>query len=283
MDFLFSVSFLDKWQTLIGAALGPFLAVILSAIGFWIKSILENKRERKEHLRRIEIGITRSLSDIYVVEEQLRLFADRLQKLATEAKNISDPKEFFLNIINFPAIREIYRDPEMMSFKIKSYYLHNKILFADAGIKHTNETNRNLKNDFESLLSQNELLVALLSRKLPSESGTNTADLQRQTYADNLENFAKAINDYISQCIRLGIKTMAQIKIYNDLIRKRWGWITLWRQEGINLKYFRNKKEYENFARNLDSMDRIDLFIEKNVKDIMTKAETRKNKIKTSG
>jgi len=32
--------FVNKWQTLIGSALGPFLAVILSAIVFWIKSTL---------------------------------------------------------------------------------------------------------------------------------------------------------------------------------------------------------------------------------------------------
>lgn len=66
--------FLDTWQTLVGAALGPFLAVVLSAIGFWIKSIVENKRERKEFLRRIEVGITRSLDDTYKTRQKLKCF-----------------------------------------------------------------------------------------------------------------------------------------------------------------------------------------------------------------
>ncbi|MBI3335850.1 MAG: hypothetical protein HY001_05160, partial [Candidatus Portnoybacteria bacterium] len=45
------VNFLYRWQELAGAAIGPFLAVILSAIGFWIKSIMESKKELKEFLR----------------------------------------------------------------------------------------------------------------------------------------------------------------------------------------------------------------------------------------
>ncbi len=52
--------FITKWQILIGSALGPFLAIMLSALGFLLKSIFKNKKERKENLRRIEVGITRS-------------------------------------------------------------------------------------------------------------------------------------------------------------------------------------------------------------------------------
>lgn len=73
--------FLNKWQTLIGSALGPFLAVILSAIGFWIKSIIDNKKERKEFLRRIEVGITRSLDDTFKTRIKLQYFVSRLRTL----------------------------------------------------------------------------------------------------------------------------------------------------------------------------------------------------------
>ncbi len=271
------ISFLNNWQTLVGAALGPFLAIILSAIGFWIKSVVENTKERKEQLRRIEIGITRSLNDAYTVREQLQQFAEILRNLALEARGVTNEREFFLNRVNFPAVREVYRDIDAPTFKVKSYYLHNKILFADAGTKQLNETVRGFKDDFESLIRQNELLVALMSRRLPSES-SNSASYQREAYADNLEGFAKSISDYASQYIQAGIKIMTQIKVYNNQLRQsRWG-IALWRNEGFSFKCFRNKTEQKKYARNLESMGRIDSAIEREVRNELEEAEKRSDK-----
>ena len=86
--------FINKWQTLVGSALGPFLAVTLSAVGFWIKSVIESKNERKEFLRRIEISMARSLNDIFTVREQLKWFSQRVKNLATESKSITDDRIF---------------------------------------------------------------------------------------------------------------------------------------------------------------------------------------------
>lgn len=147
--------FINKWQTLIGSALGPFLAVILSAIGFWIKSAIGSKNERKEFLRRIEIGITRSLDDTFKTRIKLQYFVSRLRSLITEIKAVTDERHFSLESINYPTIRDIYRDIEAPNFKVKSYYLHNKLLWADAGIKETNETVISLKNDFAELQRKN--------------------------------------------------------------------------------------------------------------------------------
>lgn len=260
--------FLDQWQTLIGAAPGPFLAVTFSVIGFLIKSMIDHKRERKEQLRRIEIGITRSLNDMYVLQKQLKQFVVILRNLASEARNITNEREFFLNRTNFPTTREIYRDTDAPTFKVRSYYLHNKILFVDAGIKDLNETVRGPKNGFESLIRQNEFLVAL----------KDNPQSQRASYADNLESFAKTIDDYIAQYIQPGIRIMTQVKVYNNQLRQsRWG-ITLWRKEGFSFKCFRNKAEQKKYARNLDSMDRIDSLIEKEVAGELEEAEERLNK-----
>lgn len=154
--------FITKWQTLIGSALGPFLAVILSAIGFWIKSIMEGKKERKEFLRRIEIGITRSLDDIFKTRIKLQYFVSRLRTLIADIKKITDGKHFSLETINYPTIRDIYKDVDLANFKVKSYYLHNMLLWADAGIKETNETVISLKNDFAELQRKNELHIILM-------------------------------------------------------------------------------------------------------------------------
>ncbi len=266
------ITFIEKWQELIGAALGPFLAVVLSAVGFWIKSILFARKERKEFLRQIEISMARSLNDTFTVREQLKWFSQRVKDLATETESMTDNDMFFLVRINFPTTREVYRDIGMPSFKIRSYYLHNKIMWVDAGIKEMNETIANLKNDFEDLIRQNEILIALM-RDNPRPQ------VQREAYANNLKSFANAIDEYFSKSIQQGIEIMTQVKIYNDKIRKRQGYRFWWKQEGTKFKYFRSKADQKAFTRNLDSLDRIDKIIKKDVESAIEKAEKRSEKL----
>lgn len=269
---IFEPHFIKEWQELIGAALGPFLAIILSATGFWIKSIIEDKKERKEFLRRIEISLARSLNDIFTAREQLRWFSGRVKNLAAESKSITDDKIFFLNRVNFPTVREIYRDVDMPNFKIKSYYLHNKLMWIDAGTKEMNEVVLNLKNDFADLIRQNELLVAVM-RNNPNPK------MQRMAYEQNLESFANAVVDFTSKSMRQGMEIMTQVKIYNEKLRRRNGYLFLWKQEGTKFKFFRNKKEQKAFSRNLDSLDRIDKIIQKEVEAAIKNAEDRAKKL----
>jgi len=266
--------FINKWQTLIGSALGPFLAVILSAIGFWIKSMLESKNERKEFLRRIEIGITRSLDDTFKTRMKLQYFVSRLRTLIADIRKITDSKHFSLETINYPTIRDIYRDVDLANFKVKSYYLHNMLLWADAGIKETNETVISLKNDFAELQRKNELHIILMR-----QNQTPNPAQQRSEYTDNLESFANAIDEFITKFMKQGIEILTQIKIYNEHLRKKHGYWFLWKCEGTKFKYFRNKAEQKNFSRNLDSMKRIDKVIQKEVEDAIKDAEDRASKL----
>lgn len=260
--------FISKWQTLIGSFLGPFLAVGISVIVFLIKSNRERKNERKEFLRRIEISMARSLNDTFTLREQLKWFSQRIRGLATESKSITDDRTFFLNRINFPTTREIYRDADMPNFKVKSYYLHNKLMWIEAGIKEMNETVFNLKNDFEDLIRQNEVLVAVM-RNNPNPK------MQRDAYERNLESFAKAIDEYVSKSIKQGIEIMMQVKIYNEKMRKKYGFWFWWKQEGTRFKYYRAKTQQKEFSRNLDSLERIDKVIQKEVESMIIKAEER--------
>ncbi|OGE03345.1 hypothetical protein A3B21_04270 [Candidatus Uhrbacteria bacterium RIFCSPLOWO2_01_FULL_47_24] len=268
------IKFLDTWQTLIGAALGPFLAVILSAVGFWIKSIVENKRERKEFLRRIEVGITRSLDDTYKTRQKLLYFVSRLKNLVAEIRAVTDPRQFSLESINYPTVREIYRDIEAPNFKVKSYYLHNKLLWADAGIKETNETVVSLKNDFAELQRKNELHIILMRQN----ANPNPAQ-QRVEYSANLELFANAIDDFIARFMKQGIEIMTQIKIYNEHLRRKHSHWFLWKYEGTKFKYFYNKAEQKQFSRNLDSLERIDMVIRTEVEAAIKEAEARAEKL----
>ena len=259
---------------MIGSALGPFLAVSLSAFGFWIKSILKERKELKEFLRQIEISMARSLNDTFVAREQLKWFLKRVENLITEAQAINDDKTFFLNRINFPTTREIYRDAGMPNFKIKSYYLHNKLMWVDAGVKEMNETVSNLKENFSDLVRQNEVYVAIM-RDNPNPR------MQREAYVRNLESFSEAINSYISKNVQQGIEVMLQVKIYNEKMRSRYGSFLRWKHEGTRLKYFNNKREQKEFSRNLDSVERIDRIIQKEVDSALSKAENRSQKLKT--
>jgi hypothetical protein len=152
--------------------------------------------------------------------------------------------------------------------------LHNKLLWIDASIKEINEINNNFKNDFSDLMRTNELLIDLI-RKNPNPDPS----AQRISYANNLENFANGIEDYLTKHISDGIKIMTQIKIYNNNVRKRWGFYFVWKNEGRRFKFFKNKTEYKKFSRNLDSIDRIDRIIQKEVDEAIINAKERSAKL----
>jgi hypothetical protein len=267
-------AFLFKWQTLIGSALGPFLAVVLSAIGFWIKSIISNKKELKEYLRRIEISTTRSLDDTYKARQKLLFFVANLRRLATEIRGITEPNHFSLETTNYPSMRDVYRDIDAPNFKIKSYYLHNKLLWIDAGIKETNETISAFRHDYSELQRKNELLVALIRQNQNPDP-----QYQRTEYATNLEGFANAVEEFVNKFMIQGIEFMTQVKIYNDKIRRHHGFWFLWKQEGTKLKYFRTKADQRAFARNLNSLDRIDEIIQEDVNKAINDAEERSEEL----
>jgi len=245
------VAFVKEWQTLVGAALGAFLAVIGSLITYAINSANEERKRRKEFLRQIEISMARSLNDTFVAREQLTWFSQRVRHLAAEARSITNNREFFLVRINFPTTREIYRDVGMPNFKIKSYYLHNKIMWVDAGIKEMNETISNLKNDFENLIRQNEVLIALM-RENPNPQ------IQRDAYARNLDGFAKAIDEYIEKSIKQGVEIMTQVKVYNNYLHEPCGFVFRWKNEGIGFRLFCKKFELIKVANSLEDLDRVD-------------------------
>ena len=245
------VAFVKEWQTLVGAALGAFLAVIGSLITYAINSANEERKRRKEFLRQIEISMARSLNDTFVAREQLTWFSQRVRHLAAEARSIANNREFFLVRINFPTTREIYRDVGMPNFKIKSYYLHNKIMWVDAGIKEMNETISNLKNDFENLIRQNEVLIALM-RENPNPQ------IQRDAYARNLDGFAKAIDEYIEKSIKQGVEIMTQVKVYNNYLHEPCGFVFRWKNEGIGFRLFCKKFELIKVANSLEDLDRVD-------------------------
>lgn len=258
-----TIDFLNKWQTMIGSALGPFLAVVLSAIGFWIKSKLAAKEELKESLRRITIGIARSINGLFTTQKQIKTVVKMIDDLVSQIETITDDRTYVLDKVNFPITGEIYRDADAGLAKVKSYYLHNKLLFIDSGLKDLNKVLQNLKEDFEALIRQNQMMAVL--DKPPG---------QRRAYVQNLKGFADMLRYYAEKGLPIMIKLMMQTSVYNEYLRKRYR-RTIWKYESTRFKYFRNKAQQKSYGRTLASVDRIDAAIEEAVKTELKQAADR--------
>lgn len=249
-----TIAFLNTWQTLIGSALGPFLAIMFSVIGFWIKTRIESSKELKENLRRIEIGITRGLNEAFIVQQQIANTVKLVRECAAEVEAVIDEKQYMLNTVNFPITGEIYRDPDAPLLKTRSYYLHNKLLISDSALKDTNKVLDNLKKDFEALIRLNELIS---TKEQPNR--------QRQMYAQNLKSFANALEYYSSKGIPNLIKLMLQVKSYNDKLRERHA-ETLKKYERTGWKIWK-KKDIKKSITNLSAVDRIDEKLEPEIQE----------------
>ena len=257
------MSIMEKWQTLIGSALGPFLAIILSALGYLIGSRYQAYKERREAYRRTEIALTISLNEVYSMREKLRDFIGRVRGVSASISSVKDEATYSLEEINFPSIKPIFIEEGFPYRKFRSYYLHNKLLASYSGIESTNNIIGSLKEDFKSMVKKSELLAAMKAR--PRD--------QRTAYSENLENFARAIGGFLPY-IDEGIKTLTQCKVYNlKFLEKRQ--IFTWKHEGIALKYFKDKKGISNYCQHLDCLDRIDKIIEKEVNESIAEAEER--------
>ncbi|HOI59794.1 MAG TPA: hypothetical protein PKU93_00555 [Candidatus Pacearchaeota archaeon] len=259
------IQFLKEWQTLIGV----FCAAMLSIFIFIFKDIFNNIKKYKERLRQIEISTVQSLNDVYELRNQLEYFMERIKDLEEDIDS-TPSKQFFLSEINFPIVREIYWNKNLSIFKVKSYYLHNKILWIGVGIKDINKIMKNLGNDFNEMKARSREL-ALLGKATPAN--------QKETYKKGLISFREAINKFNLETLPFFIESLAQINFYNMKMRKKNGNWFIWRMEKRDFKYFRRKKDFDSFhVENLESIERIDESIKNEVIDIIQRADDNASK-----
>lgn len=245
--------FIYNWQQLIGSALGPFLGVIFATSGFWLKSHVGKKREIREHLRRIEIALARSLNDQFDVLIELEAFIERIDSIVHSIKEV-DGTTYCLQETNFAPMTDVFHEPDLPTFKIKSYYLHNKILFIDAGIRNTNLCLERLRSEYEGLKSKNEFMVA---QKVPFTT-------QRESYIANLESFKRMLQGF-SKYVVAGLKTVVQARVYSRKMNAKHRYF-LWQNEGHSFKFYLHRRAIDAYHRELPAIDRIDKNIEELVK-----------------
>lgn len=262
-ESIFSIEFLDKWQTLVGAALGSFSAIIFASIGFWIKNWIEKRRMQREALRTVEISLTQVLNDLLFIEDQVEDFIKRVQIIIKGIEEITNESTYVLNRTNFPAITAIPFDQKLTTMRFKSYYLHNKILFINKMVRWANDTLFQFRGDFENLITENREMRELIP---PRE--------HRNTYSHNLKGYLKMVNEVLCSLKGNNFKSVVQAKVFNlKLMKGRF--LTLLKYEQISFKYFKNKKMFDEYIGNIDSIKRIDDLIDKEVVELMSKTQQR--------
>jgi hypothetical protein len=136
-------------------------------------------------------------------------------------------------------------------------------MFTDAGLRETSNMLDKMGKDFDSMTSKNEFLMNLSPRPTPQD--------RRSGYAENLELFAVAVDEFLLS-IKNGIKTTTQIKLYNlKLMKNRLS--TIMSYEGTSLKYFRTKKELNEYRKWSKVIDRVNSKIEQEVEASLTEME----------
>jgi hypothetical protein len=254
------VSHLYRWQELAGAVSGPFIAVLLSAVSYKIGRWTEKSQQEKESLRRIEVGVTYTLNSIATMRQKLLYFVASLRNLIKEIEAISNPKEFAMQTINFPALGTIYLDEELPRLLVKSYYLHNKLLWIHSGVADVNNILNGLKEDFIRVVRLNEKMIDLM-KDAPNPPA------QRASYIENLKLFADGIEKFAKDDLIKGVKTLMEVKVYNDKLRKGRGegTRTRWKNEGSSSWLVRRFFNVGDLVRNLNNIDRIDKELDEEV------------------
>jgi hypothetical protein len=256
-------SFMYQWQTLIGAALGPFLAIILSLIGFWLRSIYLSWQDKKEAVRMVEVSITQTLNDLYSTRKKLEDFVRRLSVLVAEGRAINDNHTYFIATTNFPAARDVFFNADLPNLKFGSPYLHNQLMFANSGIKEINSWLWEMKENFSTLMENTKFMVTLEPKPQPAH--------QRASYADDLDAFANAVETFLTY-IRVCVKGATQIKVYNlKLMNGRMR--TIWKYERARFRYFKNAEELQKYRKWQNLLDRVNQAIEVEVNKSLTEAE----------
>lgn len=242
------IEWLYTWQELVGALVGSSLGIIFAGAGFLIVRWVNIMDERKEALRKIEISNTYSLHTTIEMQERLIYFVKRARTFVQEIRSITSPVDIVFSTINFPSLGAIHLDPSCHTSRIKSYYLHNKLLIMHAGTTNANLILTQFKEDFANIVRMNETLINITS------SNPNPP-AQRAAYADNVDAFATEVERFSSE-LHKGMKTMVQIRVYNSHLRKNFfrGLLWRWRSEGIFS------------AKSIDLVDEIDIAIEQEVR-----------------
>ena len=253
---------LFKWQTLIGALIGPVLAFLFS---IFFSSVEKFRTEIKENIRRIEIGLTSVLNDIYEIREELKKFVLDIRRIITEAESFTDNNSYFLVWAVFPPIREVWFDNEIAILRSRSLYLHNKLLWIGGGIRNVNISVNEIRESYRVLIADNQRF-SISKSMLPQQ--------QREAYIQNLSSFANHIDGFLTY-LEKGIEILVQAKVFNIKLKEKGFLRSLWIYEGVSFNYFENKKAIQVYTSIFEIQNRVDKRLKSETEKLINEAERR--------
>jgi len=245
---------IEKWQTLIGSALGPFLAIMLALLGFFIKGKFQKRWDRKEAIRSAEIAFSQTYNHTVISVDQLEYFIERIKGLINEIKKITEPNQYANYETNYPPIINIQFNEELLKMKFGSYYLHNKILSIEYFVRNANSTISQFRIDFEKLLKKNEWMI---EKQKPED--------QRQAYIQHLQSYIHMFEMFLESLKKESVKSILKAKVYN---------LKLMKGHSMTIRKYESKKDMS-----LEAVDRIDDSLQLDTNKLLEKVRARASKI----
>lgn len=243
-----------KWQTLLGSLLGPLLA-------FYAALIYQSRMDGRENIRRTEIVLSRVLNDIYESREALNNFLVRL-KGTIKSINLNDEK-FFMYRGTFPN-KNIFMDEQLSVLKLHSLYLHNKLMWIEAGVRNINISLNEMYESFTAILNDSR-----------DNAGKMKPVDQKYLLLQELNGFYKWVEELLKY-YNAGIKILAQAKIYNLMLKDQGRRSIIHKYEKLPFKYYLKTYKFKKDYISVFTMQkRIDDIIEPDVVEIIDEAERR--------
>ena len=207
-------SFLYRWQSLVGSLLGVFIPIVAAVGGYLLKEWSDRRKDWREALRRIEISTSRTLEDIFLLEQQFGIAIKLLRETIASVKS-SPPNAFALDVTNFPVTTRPYTDDGLASVRTNSSYLHNNLIVTLKVLRSIDVSLEMIRNDYDKLIERNQFVVSMEIRKtVPNPSS------QRASYAASLESFAKVIEEFKEKQLPGLITLFIRVRVYGRMLRK---------------------------------------------------------------
>ena len=196
------INFLDKWQTLVGAAIGASMPIL-----FWF--FVEWRRRKKErienwyYLERILVHCINSLVD---TRRTIRIFLDgNLEKTISNIQGNIEKSAYSSDRTFFPLFEANLVEESLLKIQTGSGYIDNKIGDVFRLSKDFTWSIEDIKRQFEDTIN---IQCKIAFSKL------NPPDVQGRQYINSLKSFRACVErDILDKNIKIFIKVLMETRV----------------------------------------------------------------------
>lgn len=246
ISFTFSkfISFLDRWQDLVGALIGAFSAFAV----WWIAKRVDDKEKNIQNLVYLERLLVDQLNSVNEARNTLSLFIKgNLQELINNiGKN--PPAAYSVDFTFVPLFPVRLIDEAVQRIQTKSGYIDNKIARAYKMSHELSHSIADMRRQFDETVETNK---SISFNKL-----NNPVD-QKQAYKRNIEGFRDLITrDILNKNFPIYLKVIAEARValeeFSNLGKRKWRY-----KYDLRYKFYLTKADYliakEKFYKEMDN------------------------------